>query len=225
LESARTLSRAMMRLGGAAGLPTTCMLSSMDEPLGCAVGNALEVAEAVATLEGHGPADLTELCLVAAGLMLGDRAAAEDALGSGRALAVYRGWIAAQGGDPAAPLPEAPQGTEVRADRSGDDLLRRLVAAGGVVREPLGPGRVRPSLRPERAEVHRVERLHDPGAAQVARKQFAGGRLLAVELRHVPVALRVVVVRVDHDLPGERVGREVGVRLERHGNENDLRVA
>jgi pyrimidine-nucleoside phosphorylase len=119
LESARALSVAMMRLGEAAGLPTTCMLSSMDEPLGCAVGNALEVAEAVATLEGRGPADLTELCLVAAGLMLGDRDAAERALRSGQALAAYREWIAAQGGDPDASLPEAPDVTEVRADRSG----------------------------------------------------------------------------------------------------------
>ena len=47
------LARAMMRLGDAAGLPTTCMLAPMDEPLGCAVGNALEVAEAVATLDGR----------------------------------------------------------------------------------------------------------------------------------------------------------------------------
>ena len=53
LESATVLARAMMRLGDAAGLPTTCMLAPMDEPLGCAVGNALEVAEAVATLAGE----------------------------------------------------------------------------------------------------------------------------------------------------------------------------
>jgi pyrimidine-nucleoside phosphorylase len=119
LDSARALSQAMMRLGEAARLPTTCMLSSMDEPLGCAVGNALEVAEAVATLEGRGPADFTELCLVAAGLMLGDRTAADEALRSGRALAAYREWISAQGGDPDAPLPESPDVTDVRAGRSG----------------------------------------------------------------------------------------------------------
>ena len=119
VESATVLSRAMMRLGDAAGLPTTCMLSPMDEPLGCAVGNALEVAEAVATLEGDGPADFTEHCLIAAGLMLGDRGPAEEALRSGRALAVYREWIAAQGGDPDADLPRAPIVTEVRADRAG----------------------------------------------------------------------------------------------------------
>jgi pyrimidine-nucleoside phosphorylase len=119
VESARELSHAMMRLGEAAGLPTTCMLSSMEEPLGGAVGNALEVAEAVETLEGRGPAEFTELCLVAAGLMLGDRGPAEEALRSGRALAAYREWIAVQGGDPDAELPKAPVVTEVRADRSG----------------------------------------------------------------------------------------------------------
>jgi pyrimidine-nucleoside phosphorylase len=119
IQSATALSRAMMSLGAAAGLPTTCMLSPMDEPLGCAVGNALEVAEAVATLAGDGPDDLTEHCLIAAGLMLGDRGPAEEALRSGRALAAYREWIAGQGGDPDAELPRAPVVTEVLADRAG----------------------------------------------------------------------------------------------------------
>ena len=143
LESATGCSsHAMMRLGDAAGLPTTCMLSSMDEPLGCAVGNALEVAEAVATLEGRGPADLTELCLVAAGLMLGDRGPAEEALRSGRALAAYREWIAAQGGDPDAELPRAPVVAEVRADRSGTvERCGSRAIADAAMR--LGAGRAR----------------------------------------------------------------------------------
>jgi pyrimidine-nucleoside phosphorylase len=140
--SARELSHAMMRLGEAAGLPTTCMLSSMEEPLGGAVGNALEVAEAVATLEGAGPPEFTELCLVAAGLMLGDRAPAEDALRSGRALAAYREWITAQGGDPDAELPKAPVMTEVRADRSG--VVERCGSRGiADAAMRLGAGRAR----------------------------------------------------------------------------------
>jgi pyrimidine-nucleoside phosphorylase len=142
VESARQLSQAMMRLGEAAGLPTTCMLSSMEEPLGCAVGNALEVAEAVETLQGRGPADFTELCLVAAGLMLGDRARAEDALRSGRALTAYREWITAQGGDPDAELPKAPVVTEVRADRSG--VVERCHSRGiADAAMRLGAGRAR----------------------------------------------------------------------------------
>jgi pyrimidine-nucleoside phosphorylase len=142
IESARTLARAMMRLGDAAGLPTTCMLAPMDEPLGCAVGNALEVAEAVATLEGRGPADFAEHCLIAAGLMLGDRGPAEDALASGRALVAYRTWIGAQGGDPDAALPRAAVVTEVRADRSG--VVERCGASGiADAAMRLGAGRAR----------------------------------------------------------------------------------
>ena len=119
LASARALADAMIELGAAAGLPTTCMLTRMDEPLGRAVGNAVEVAEAVATLEGHGPADLVELCVSAAAIMTGDRAAVEDVLASGAALEAYRRWIAAQGGDPDAPLPKAAAVVPVPSPRDG----------------------------------------------------------------------------------------------------------
>jgi pyrimidine-nucleoside phosphorylase len=119
LASARELADAMIALGAAAGLPTTCMLTRMDEPLGRAVGNALEVAEAVETLRGNGPADLAELCVSAAAKMTGDRAAVEDALASGAALAAYRRWIAAQGGDPDAPLPQAGAVVAVASPRDG----------------------------------------------------------------------------------------------------------
>ena len=142
LESATVLARAMMRLGDAAGLPTTCMLAPMDEPLGCAVGNALEVAEAVATLAGEGPADLTEHCLIAAGLMLGDRGPAEEALRTGRAASRLSEWIAAQGGDPDAELPRAPDVTEVRAERTGtvERCGSRAIAEAAM---HLGAGRAR----------------------------------------------------------------------------------
>ena len=109
----------MIELGRRAGLPTTCMLTRMDEPLGCAVGNAVEVAEAVETLRGNGPADLVELCVSAAALMVGDRAPVEDALTSGKALEAYRRWITAQGGDPDAQLPQAATVVPVPSPRDG----------------------------------------------------------------------------------------------------------
>ncbi|TMB95587.1 MAG: thymidine phosphorylase, partial [Chloroflexi bacterium] len=67
---AAALARAMVSIGVAHGLAVTCELTDMEQPLGNAVGNALEVAEAIATLRGDGPADLTELALVAAAEML-----------------------------------------------------------------------------------------------------------------------------------------------------------
>src|SRR5260221_6497136 len=104
-----TLARAMVGIGTAHGLDVTCELTDMQQPLGLAVGNALEVAEAIATLRGAGPADLTELALVAASemLLLGRRARepkaarrmAETALSGGGGLAEFRQLVEAQGGD------------------------------------------------------------------------------------------------------------------------------
>jgi pyrimidine-nucleoside phosphorylase len=142
LPSARELATAMRRLGELAGLPTTCVLTGMEEPLGCAVGNALEVQEAIDTLCGHGPADLTELCLHAAGLLTGDRARAEEALASGEAHACFRRWVAAQGGDPDAELPRAPVVAGVPSPRSG--VVARCHALGiGNAAMRLGAGRAR----------------------------------------------------------------------------------
>jgi thymidine phosphorylase len=140
--AARELAASMVTLAGEQGIEATAMLSGMDEPLGHAVGNALEVAEAVATLAGNGPDDLTELCLHAAGVLLGDRAAAERALSGGAALERYQRWISAQGGDPEAPLPVAPVVVEVPAPRSG--IVQRCHAlAVGRAAAGLGAGRAR----------------------------------------------------------------------------------
>jgi thymidine phosphorylase len=142
LASARELADAMIALGAAAGLPTTCMLTRMDEPLGRAVGNAVEVAEAVETLRGNGPADLVDLCVSAAAILTGDRAAVDEALASGAALEAYRRWVAAQGGDPDAPLPTARVTHVVTAPTSG--VLDRLDAlAVGLAAWRLGAGRAR----------------------------------------------------------------------------------
>ena len=106
-EDARLLAQTMVALGTEYGVRTTALLTRMDTPLGRAVGNAVEVEESVATLAGYGPSDLVEVVLALAREMLrlaGVDADPEAALASGRALARYRDMIAAQGGDPDAPL-------------------------------------------------------------------------------------------------------------------------
>jgi pyrimidine-nucleoside phosphorylase len=142
VDRARELAAAMIELGAAAGLPTTCMLTRMEEPLGRAVGNALEVAEALDALSGGGPADLVDLCLTAAAVMTGDRPAAERALASGAAHDTYRRWIAAQGGDPDAPLPAAPTVVPVPAPRDGVVQSCHALALGEAAMR-LGAGRAR----------------------------------------------------------------------------------
>ena len=141
-ESARELGRLMVGVGRDHGIDASAMLSGMEEPLGNAVGNAVEVREAVATLRGKGPADLRELCLHAAGELVGDRAAAERALAGGDAYERYERWIAAQGGDPDAELPEAPVIAEVPAPRGGVVQRCHALAIGRAAAQ-LGAGRAR----------------------------------------------------------------------------------
>jgi pyrimidine-nucleoside phosphorylase len=130
LEAARELAEAMRGLGERAGLEVVCELTDMDQPLGAAVGNALEVREAVATLRGEGPPDFTELVLESTGhlLALSDlgvdhdegRRRGEAAIAEGSAVAAYERWIRAQGGDPGeAALPTAPVVREVKAESEG----------------------------------------------------------------------------------------------------------
>ena len=103
------LAEAMVKIGTGVGRRVSAVISDMEQPLGNAVGNALEVAEAIATLHGRGPADLREHCLIVASemLVLGGKAETPDAaramlqqaLHSGRALDKCREWVQAQGGD------------------------------------------------------------------------------------------------------------------------------
>ena len=127
------------------------MLTDMDQPLGVAVGNALEVREAIATLRGDGPADFTELVLVSVAHLLAasdlgvdedeGRRRAEAAIADGSALRRYHGWITAQGGNAdEAALPRAPVVRDVTAVRDG--VVTRLSAIGvGVAALELGAGR------------------------------------------------------------------------------------
>jgi len=151
LESARELAHAMRGLGERAGLEVVCELTDMDQPLGAAVGNALEVREAVATLRGDGPPDFTELVLESAAhlLALSDlgigheegRSRAEAAIADGSAVKAYERWISAQGGDPdETALPTAPFVREVTAERAG--YVRELGAIRvGLAAMHLGAGR------------------------------------------------------------------------------------
>ena len=118
-DAARRLAGLMVRLGRDHDIDTRALLSNMSEPLGAAVGDALEVAEALDTLRGHGRADITELCVHQATVLAGDEAVVRRALDSGAAYECYQRWVAAQGGDPEAPLPRAPLVIEVPAPRSG----------------------------------------------------------------------------------------------------------
>jgi thymidine phosphorylase len=145
-EQARELAAAMVAIGAAHGLATSALLTGMSVPLGRAVGNALEVAESVEVLRGGGPADVVELTvelaremLVLAGVTGVDPA---EVLASGAAYPVWERMIAAQGGDPAAPLPAAQHVEPVVADRSGV-LTRCDALAVGVAAWRLGAGRAR----------------------------------------------------------------------------------
>jgi pyrimidine-nucleoside phosphorylase len=131
---ATALARLMVEIGQGVGRRVRAILSNMNQPLGRAVGNALELKEALDTLNGHGPQEFLEHCLSVAGqmLILGGkaqdakeaRAILLEALHSGQALTKFREWIAAQGGDLAAVddpslLPQAAIIQNVPAPRAG----------------------------------------------------------------------------------------------------------
>lgn len=112
LDDSLALAREMVRIGNGAGRRTMAVVSDMDQPLGRAVGNALEVKEAIDTLRGQGPEDFMELCMTLGSRMLivggraGDEREARDmlerAVASGAALDKLAALVKAQGGDPAA---------------------------------------------------------------------------------------------------------------------------
>ncbi len=128
LEDAEQLAEEMVKIGSACGRRVTALITNMDLPLGNAIGNALEVEEALSLLRGEGPSDLREVCLALASEMIalsGDisaeqaREKAEQALCSGAALEKMEQWIAAQGGDLAA----------FKAHRQSVSLREHCVAA------------------------------------------------------------------------------------------------
>ena len=160
LEDAIELARLMVAIGKLAGRKVAARVTDMNQPLGLAVGNALEVKEAIATLKGQGPADFTELILTESAhllLMCGrvasvdeGRRKVEEALHSGRALEKFRAFVTAQGGDgrvvanPDAVLPLAPVILPLTSPQSG--YLKKVWARTfGEVTVKLGGGREKKS--------------------------------------------------------------------------------
>ncbi len=151
LDDARVLAEAMLELGQRAGREVVCLLTDMDQPLGRAVGNALEVREALETIRGQGPPDFTELVLNACARLLAlsdlgldeskGHARAEQAVADGSAVAAYERWIRAQGGDPdESALPSASVVHEVPAPRAGFVARLRAIPVG-LAALHLGAGR------------------------------------------------------------------------------------
>jgi pyrimidine-nucleoside phosphorylase len=151
IEQARALAGTMIEIGRRAEREVVCVLTDMDQPLGAAVGNALEVREALATVRGAGPPDFSELVLDACArlLALSDlgideqeaRSRAERVIADGSAAACWDRWIRAQGGDPDEDaLPRAPVVRIVTAPRRGTVVaLGASRVAGAAVH--LGAGR------------------------------------------------------------------------------------
>jgi pyrimidine-nucleoside phosphorylase len=224
IDDARTLCRAIAAIGAAAGKRVTCVLTAMDAPIGRMVGNALEVAETIDVLRGGGPADTRELTIALGAEMLALADVADGAariaaaLDDGRALAVFRRIVDAQGGDPRvcdAPdqvLPTAPVRAPVEAASAGviTAIDAEAIGTAGVW---LGAGRrtkedaVDPAAgialavrvgepvvggQPV-ATLHHADRL-DRGRADAARRLVAGAFAIDPDARPAPATPRVLEV-------------------------------
>jgi len=217
LDDARILAEQMVDLGQRANREVVCLLTDMDQPLGHAVGNALEVREAVATIKGHGPDDFTELVLDACARLLAlsdlgvemdeGRRLAQRAIADGSALDAYERWVRAQGGNPdLASLPTAPVVREVVAPRDG--VVTRLGAlAVGIAALELGAGR----RTKEDSIDHAVGVLCHVKRGQTVR---AGHLLADVHARDDASAARAVdAVLVAYEL-GDKPPRAHGILLD-----------
>jgi pyrimidine-nucleoside phosphorylase len=155
LEDSRNLARAMVQIGNNVGRQTMAIISDMSQPLGYAIGNALEVKEAIDTLKGEGPEDLTELCLALGSYMVylakkansleEARQMLENAIKDGSALETFKLFLASQGGDASVvdqpeKLPQAKYIIELEAKEDG--YVKEMVADEiGTAAMILGAGR------------------------------------------------------------------------------------
>ncbi len=201
-QDARALAEEMVKIGTRAGRKTVAVISDMDQPLGYAVGNALEVKEAIETLRGRGPADFTELCLALGSRMLlaGGKAetekqareALEKAVADGSALEKMAEFVEAQGGDSRAVydpslLPKADLTLQVASPAEG--YVSRIVCDEvGMCSLLLGGGRETKESKIDlsvglvlckkvgdpvkRGEALAVIHANDPGRAEQAAERF-----------------------------------------------------
>ncbi len=219
LSAARELAETMISLGRQAGREVVCLLTDMDQPLGAAVGNALEVREALDTVRGHGPADFTEVVLDACAKLLAlsdlgvdeaeGRRRAEAAVADGSAEAVWRRWIEAQGGtaDESA-LPVAPVIRAVASPAAGYVSELGAIAIGNAAMH-LGAGRTTKDdvvdhavgivCRAKRGthveagdELAMVHARTEAGADEAVRSVLAAYRLAEEPPAERPVLLEVV---------------------------------
>jgi len=219
-KRAEELARTMVSLGTRAGVKTRALVTAMDVPLGLTAGNALEVRESVEVLAGGGPSDVVELTVLLAREML-DAAGVKNAkdpavaLKDGSAMDKWRAMIAAQGGNPDAPLPVAREKQVVAAEKSGTissmDALKVGVSAWR-----LGAGRERQGEKVQAGagiEIHakpgeKIEAgaplftLHTDEPERFARAHEAlNGAVVISTDGFVAPRLPLVVTRIDsHDL-------------------------
>ena len=155
LDDAEALAHAMVRIGNNVGRNTMAIISDMSQPLGNAIGNALELKEAIATLKGNGPKDLTELVLTLGSQMVVLAEQAEsldearqmlvDAIKTGKALNKFKTFLSNQGGDDSIvdspeKLPSAKYQVEFKAKKDG--YITEIIANEiGVASMMLGAGR------------------------------------------------------------------------------------
>jgi len=219
-KRAEELARTMVSLGTRAGVKTRALVTAMDVPLGLTAGNALEVRESLEVLAGGGPSDVVELTVLLAREML-DAAGVKNAkdpavaLKDGSAMDKWRAMIAAQGGNPDAPLPVAREKQVVAAEKSGTissmDALKVGVSAWR-----LGAGRERQGEKVQAGagiEIHakpgeKIEAgaplftLHTDEPERFARAHEAlNGAVVISTDGFVAPRLPLVVTRIDsHDL-------------------------
>jgi pyrimidine-nucleoside phosphorylase len=223
-EQARTLAETMVRIGEARGLPTVAVLTAMDRPLGRAVGNGLETAEAIRCLRGDGPDDLEALVVELAAEMAvapgsgvvdeQERTRARGALHSGGALERFRRMVEAQGGDPRVLdepnlLHTAVRSGEVLSPRSGTVhgvgprvLGEAVVSLGGGrarVEDAIDPGVgfeviVEPGQRVEEGELLGIVHAQDEAAVEVGRRALLTSVLIGDG--DPPEALPLIVDRI-----------------------------